>query len=207
MVEPKGSIKNANLTFTTKVLWLLVWHYLSPTAADNLVNWDRAVLMAAMISGFNVYFWCLLQAVMHERDFKDTTTYPLWWMFFSLCRLEGVGVWHVDVLKNPPDIVDIGLIRDETNELANQRRPRPNVYRLWKNIVATLEQSQAANPATYEPKRISRVVAPLWAPLSRLYLLLMSRLLGSTNLRHNWPHFCTTSSLECRGLLLRQRSA
>ena len=50
MTEPKGAIKKANLTFTAKFLWLLVRHCLSPTAADNIVTWDKAVLMAAMIA-------------------------------------------------------------------------------------------------------------------------------------------------------------
>ena len=67
--EPKGSIKKANLTFTTKFLWLLVRHCHSPTIADNIVTWDRAVLMAAMIAGFEVDFAWLLQAVIHERAF------------------------------------------------------------------------------------------------------------------------------------------
>ena len=56
VTEPKGAIKKANLTFTAKFLWLLVRHCFSPTAADNLVTWDRAVLMAAMIAGFEVDF-------------------------------------------------------------------------------------------------------------------------------------------------------
>ena len=51
-----GAIKKANLTFTVKFLWLIVRHCLSPTAADNIVTWDRAVLMAMMIAGFEVYF-------------------------------------------------------------------------------------------------------------------------------------------------------
>ena len=45
VTEQKGAIKKANLTFTAKFLWLLVRHCLSPTAADNIVTWDRAVLM------------------------------------------------------------------------------------------------------------------------------------------------------------------
>ena len=49
--EPKGAIKKANLTFTAKFLWLIVRHCLSPTAADNIVTSDRAVLMAVMIAG------------------------------------------------------------------------------------------------------------------------------------------------------------
>ena len=67
MTEQKGAIKKANLTFTANFLWLIVRHCLSPTAANNIVTWDRAVLMAAMIVRFEVDFVCLLQAVMHER--------------------------------------------------------------------------------------------------------------------------------------------
>ena len=96
MTEPKGAIKKANLTFMVKFLWLIVRHCLSPTVTDNIVTWDRAVLMAAMIAGFEVDVAWLLQAVMHERDFKGTTTYPFPCMIFSLCRSGGVPIWHVD---------------------------------------------------------------------------------------------------------------
>ena len=60
VTESNGAIKKANLTFVTKFLWLLVRHCLSPTAADNIVTWDRVVLMAAMIAGFEVDFAWLL---------------------------------------------------------------------------------------------------------------------------------------------------
>ena len=56
VTEPKAAIKKDNLTFTVKFLWLIFRHYLSPTAADNIVTWDRAVLMAAMMAGFEVDF-------------------------------------------------------------------------------------------------------------------------------------------------------
>ena len=95
------AIKKANLTFTAKFLWLIVCHYLPPTAADNIVTWYLAVLMAAMIAGFEVDFAWLLQAVMHERDFKVTTTYPFPCMIFSLFRSAGVPIWHIDQLKTP----------------------------------------------------------------------------------------------------------
>ena len=52
--------------------------------------------MEAMIVGFEVNFAWLLQAVMHERDFKVTTTYAFPCMNFSLCRFAGVPIWHVD---------------------------------------------------------------------------------------------------------------
>ena len=96
MTEPKGAITKAKLTFTAKFLWLIIRHYLSPTAADNIVTWDRGVLMAAMIAGFEVDFAWLLQAVMHKRAFKVTTTYPFPCMIFSLCRSADVPIWHVD---------------------------------------------------------------------------------------------------------------
>ena len=57
--------------------------------------------MAAMIARFEVDFAWLLQAVMHERAFKVTTTYPFPFMIFSLCGSSGVPIWHVDQLKTP----------------------------------------------------------------------------------------------------------
>ena len=88
--EPKGAIKKANLTLTTKFLWLIVRHCLSPTTADNIVIWDSVVLMVAMIARFEEDFTWLLQAVMHERTFKVTTTYPFSCMVFAMCRSTGV---------------------------------------------------------------------------------------------------------------------
>ena len=132
--EPKGAIKKASLTFTTKFLWLIVRHCLSPTAANNIVTWDRADLMAAMTVRFEVDFSWLLQAVMHERDFKVTTTYPFPCMIFSLCRSAGVPIWHIDQLKPPLGNVDIGLISDEANELAPCKGPHPELPPLGDNL-------------------------------------------------------------------------
>ena len=123
VTKPKGAIKKANLIFTIIFLWLIVRHSLFPTTVDNIVTWDRAVLMAAMISEFEVDFAWLLQAIMHERDLKVTPTYPFPCMIFSLCRSAGVPIWHVDQLKTPLGTVDIGLIRNEANELASRRGP------------------------------------------------------------------------------------
>ena len=127
MTKPKGAIKKAKLIFTAKFLWLIVRHCLSPTAADNIVTWDRAVVMAAMIAEFEVDFAWLLQAVQHKRAFKVTTTYPFPCMNFSLCRSAGVPIWHVHQLKTQLGTVDIGFIRDEANELAPRRGPHPEL--------------------------------------------------------------------------------
>ena len=148
MTEPKGAIKKANLTFTTKFLWLIVCHCLSPTSADNIVTWDQAVLMAAMIAGCEVDFTCLLQAVMHERAFKVSTTYPFPCMIFSLCRSACVRIWHVDRLKTPQGTVDVGLIRDEANELAPRRGPYLQLPPLADDLADMVAQAHTATQAT-----------------------------------------------------------
>ena len=144
VTDPKGAIKKANLTFTAKFLWLIVRHFLSPKAVDNIVTWDRAVQMAAMIVGFEVDFVWLLQAVMHERAFKVTTTYPFPCMIFSLCRSAGVPRCHVDQLKTLLGNVDIGLTRDEANQLAPRRGPRPELHPLVDNLADTVAQARTA---------------------------------------------------------------
>ena len=98
--------------------------------------------MAAMIAGFEVDFTWLLQAVMHKRAFKATSTYLFLCIVFSLYRLAGVLVWHIDLLKTPPGTVDIGLICDEGNDLVPNRGPGPEVQPLGENLAATVEQSQ-----------------------------------------------------------------
>ena len=140
----KGAIKKANLTFTAKFLWLIVRHCLSPTAADNTVTWDRAVLMEAMIDGFKVDFAWLLQAVMHERASKVTTTYPFPCMIFSLCSSAGVPIWQVDHLKTPQGTVYVGLIRDDANELAPRRAPRPELPPLADDLADMVVQARTA---------------------------------------------------------------
>ena len=94
--------------------------------------------MAAMLDVFEVDFAWLLQAVMHERAFKVTTTYPFPCMILALCRSAGVPIWHIDQLKTPQGIVDIGLIRDEANELAPHRGPRQELQPLADDLADTV---------------------------------------------------------------------
>ena len=114
---------------------------------DNIVTWDRAVLMAAMIAGFEVDFAWLLKAVMHERTFKVTTTYLFPCMTFSLCRSTGVTIWHIDQLRTPLGTVDIGLIRDEANELVPRREPSPELPSLGDNLADKVAQARMAMQA------------------------------------------------------------
>ena len=144
MTVPKGAIKKSNLTFTAMFLWVLVRHYFSPTAADNIVTWDRAVLMASMIVGFKVDFVWPLQVVTHKRAFKVTTTYPFPCMIFSLCGSAGVPIWHRDQLKTPRGTINIGLIRDEANELSPCRGSRPEIPPIADDLVDTVAHARTA---------------------------------------------------------------
>ena len=87
-------------------------------------------MMVAMLAEFEVDLAWLLQAVMHERAFKVNTTYPFPCMIFALSRSAGVPIWHVDQLKTPQGTVNVGLIRDEANELALRRGPCPELPHL-----------------------------------------------------------------------------
>ena len=49
---------------------------------------------------------------------------------------------HVDQLKTPLGTVDIGLIRDEANELAPRRGPRPELPPLGDNLADTVAQAR-----------------------------------------------------------------
>ena len=103
-----------------------------------------------MIAGFEVDFVCLLQAVMHERAIKVSTSYPFPFMVFALCRSAGVLISHIDRINTPSGTVDIGLIRDEANELAPCRGLRPEVPPLGENLEDTIEQAQVVTQAKYE---------------------------------------------------------
>ena len=65
-------------------------------------------------------------------------------MIFSLCRSAGVPIWHVDQLKTPLGIVDIGLFRDEANELAPRRGPHPELPPLGDNLADMVAQARTA---------------------------------------------------------------
>ena len=128
-----------------------------PTAADNIVTWDRAVLMEAMIAGFEVDFPWLLLVVMHERSFKVTTTYPFPCMIFALCRSAGVPIWHVDQPKTPQGTVDVGLIRDEANELAPCRGPHPELPPLADDFAYTVAQARTATQASTDTTPVESI--------------------------------------------------
>lgn len=76
MLEPRGLIKKDNLMFVEKFIWIFLLHCLYLTVADNILMWDRAVLVASLVARFDIHFSRLLLAFFHARSFKALTTYP-----------------------------------------------------------------------------------------------------------------------------------
>ena len=68
-------------------------------------------------------------------------------MIFSLCKSAGVPIGHVDQLKTPIGTVDVGLIRDEANELAPRRGPRLELPPLADDLADTVAQARTATQA------------------------------------------------------------
>ena len=49
---------------------------MSLTRVGNILTWDRAILVATTVAGQEIDFAKLLLAVIHERAFKTSNTYP-----------------------------------------------------------------------------------------------------------------------------------
>lgn len=100
-----------------------------------------------MVAGFEVDFSRLLVAVIHERGFEASTTYPFPYMNFELYRAAGGTICHINVLRTSTGIVDIDLIKDEANEAAPNTGPRVGVQPLGENLSNMVEQVQGADQA------------------------------------------------------------
>ena len=124
------------------------------------------MLMAAMIARFEMDFAWLFQAVMHERAFKVTITYPFPCMIFAICRTAGVPIWHIDQLKTPQGTVDVGLIRDEANKLAPHRGPRPELPPLADDLADTVAQARTATQASTDTTPVESISGSSPAPSS-----------------------------------------
>ena len=53
---------------------------------------------------------------------------------------------HIDKLKTSLGTADIGLIKDEANEFAPRRGPRPELPPLGENLADTVAQARMATP-------------------------------------------------------------
>uniref|UniRef100_M1DWG7 Integrase core domain containing protein n=1 Tax=Solanum tuberosum TaxID=4113 RepID=M1DWG7_SOLTU len=147
VTTPGVSIKKATLTFVAKFFWLLVGNQISSTKAYNALTCDRAVMVAALVAGFEINFACMLIAEIHERVFKASTTYPFPCLIFQLCRDSEVPIWHFDKLIRPTGTLDIGLIQNEENVAAPLREPQVDVPPMGADLVDVVEHMQGDDPA------------------------------------------------------------
>ena len=93
-------------------------------------------------------------------------------------------ILYIDQLKTPQGNIDIGLIRDDANELALCRGPCPEFSPLGDNLDDTVAQACTATQAASSdttPVESTQVVALPRAPLAQPLSQLWSRLLGSRN--------------------------
>ena len=96
-------------------------------------------------------------------------------------------IWHIYQLKSPLGTIGTGLIRDEADELAPHRGPRPELPPPCENMVDTLAHARTAMKATSRttettpvesipvsstaPSSSCSVLFPALVPLSRFLKL------------------------------------
>lgn len=104
-----------------------------------------------MVAGLEIHFSRLLLFVIDERAFKASTNYFFPCMIFWSCWAASVPIWHTDILHTSNGTVDIGIIRDESNEVEPNREPRVDVQSLGENLAYTVEQAQRDDHAASKP--------------------------------------------------------
>ena len=87
---------------------------------------------------------------------------------YDFCPLQdrGVPIWHIDQLKTPQGTVDVGLIRDEANELAPHREPRPDIPPLADDLADTVAQDRTATQASTDTTPVESIPGSSPAPSS-----------------------------------------
>lgn len=136
------------LNFVAKFFWLIVCNKVSTMQADNILTWDMAVMVAALVAGLKIDFARMMLAEIHERAFKTSTTYPFPCLIFQMCRDAGVKIWHYDTIFKHTWTMDIGLIKDEANLGAPRRGSWIKVPLLGENLADTVELDQEADPSS-----------------------------------------------------------
>ncbi|WMV50460.1 hypothetical protein MTR67_043845 [Solanum verrucosum] len=136
-------IRKATLSFAMKFLWLLVRTRLSATQADDVVTWDRAVMIAAIMAGLELYYSRILIVEIYDRDFRTTTNLPFPCLIFHLCMEFLVPIWHCDKFLEGTKTVDIDLIRDDVNLAAPWGEPQVDVPQLGAYLATDVEHLRA----------------------------------------------------------------
>lgn len=94
------------------------------------------------MAGLEVVFARILIAEIHEKAFKTTFTFPFLCLIFHQCRGVGIPIWHFDSLIEATKTMDIGIIRDDANLVAQRKEPQVNLPPLGADLVVDVEQIQ-----------------------------------------------------------------
>lgn len=77
VLNPRGFIKKADLTFKASSSGCYSTSAY-PMAANNILTWDRMVLVAALVVGLEFDFAKLLISIIHKRPVVFTNSYVLY---------------------------------------------------------------------------------------------------------------------------------
>lgn len=96
--------------------------------ADNHLTLERAVMVASIMDEYDINFdRCIIREI-HERAFRLTTTIPFLCLIYRLCMDSGVPIISgEDQLIKVTRIQDVGLIKHDTNPVAQRRAPQLEV--------------------------------------------------------------------------------
>lgn len=114
----------------------------SQSQADNVLTWDKEIVVAAMVVRVEIDLAKLISAVIHERAFMTSTTYPFPYLIFNCAGMQECKFCNGIRLLYPTGKVDIGIIRDEVNAAAPHRVPRIKVHTLSENLVDTVQLAE-----------------------------------------------------------------
>lgn len=125
-VKGKGGIKKATLYFAAKFQFMVVHFRLCLTVSDNMLTWDRVVLVASLLVGNKTDFMALIKLEIHEHDFGENTTLLFPYLIQQLYDAAGVlDIPDIDRRIEVKCTVDISLIKDRTNLILAQRSQAP----------------------------------------------------------------------------------
>lgn len=76
IIEPQVSIRKATLTFVAKFFLMLFQNIVSPTRADNILTWDREIMVATRVVGLEFDFTRIILVEIHDRVFRHQPLTP-----------------------------------------------------------------------------------------------------------------------------------
>lgn len=125
-IEGKTKIKKAILYFNAKFWWIVMCFRLYSAAQENLLTWDRAILVASLFVGCDINFAMVISYEMHEQTFEDMTTLPTPCLMQRLCDKVGVTeILLIDMRVEATSITYTSMIKDSANSILAQRAQPP----------------------------------------------------------------------------------